>query len=76
MDDCATQIADGPGNKEESDADCSPFFACSGCAGFVETTKTLHLEGPVSYLQAYYEHVYKTPVNSFYNSFWQPPRLT
>jgi hypothetical protein len=63
-------------DENENEADCSPFFACSGCAGFVGTTKSLHLEDPISDLQTYYQLVNKDTTQSFYNSFWQPPQQT
>ncbi|HYD20097.1 MAG TPA: hypothetical protein VEB40_01380 [Flavipsychrobacter sp.] len=74
-DDCATEASSAQQEEQETEADCSPFFACSGCAGFVETTKPIQVEGLLLLPAMHYEQVYKHQAQCVYSSFWQPPRL-
>ena len=76
VDDCS---ADKPAsshneNKQKEEGTCSPFFACTACAAFVEITKPLQLTEPVFQKPIHHEKVFSFILSNYSHSFWQPPR--
>jgi hypothetical protein len=55
---------------------CSPFFSCSSCAGFTLTTIKFVLAAksvaPNKAVNLYSEKF----TSSYFNNFWQPPKIS
>ena len=62
-------------NKDGDCSNCSPFFTCTGCAGFTLTIATIN-NGVISFFS---DNNYAVYILSFtpevHYDFWQPPRL-
>jgi len=80
---CRTKTCEG-GKNESQDADsekntcaaCSPFFACGSCAGFVFQNihfnfSNLHVVSQTDYC------AYDVQFDSeYFNTMWQPPKIS
>lgn len=57
--------------------DCSPFYTCGTCIGFVVANKLVITVvkpevSPIAYSNSYFSQ----EINGFYTSVWQPPKLS
>jgi hypothetical protein len=62
--------------KDDCCKDCSPFYTCGTCVGFVlATNQVVEMIKPEVKLPIY-TSVYLTPeIGEFYPAVWQPPKL-
>jgi hypothetical protein len=69
-----TSPQENPCNHSDHDA-CSPFCVCS-CCGVVVVMSFIYFDSiPYLILQAIINPIQKSLYSSFYQSFWQPPKL-
>ncbi|WP_367615749.1 DUF6660 family protein [Pontibacter vulgaris] len=72
-DDAKTEQSEN--HKEDSDI-CSPFYSCSTCIGFTFSDYSVE---PATFFQhktIHFADYRQSMFPPFYNSFWQPPRLS
>jgi hypothetical protein len=73
---CAEQLATSSSHeKHQPEGNCSPFFACATCPGFVGLSKPIQLVLPVSEKQVHHERILNFHLTSYASAFWQPPRF-
>jgi hypothetical protein len=75
VDDCADHSqTEKQKNGDSKGGTCSPFFACTFCAGFVQLDKPVVVPQPTPQQSIHYESVYFFTPEEFYTFIWQPPR--
>lgn len=74
-DDCqeeqTTFSTEGDSHKE---GNCSPFFACATCSGFVQFTKQVCVPQPIESRPLHHDNLTVFFTSTYYSSFFQPPR--
>jgi len=77
VDDCQadqlTSSQKSDDNKEEDN--CSPFFACATCPGFVELSKPIQLIQPLVQLQVHHTDFISLTLSTYSAKLFQPPRI-
>ena len=80
-DNCADELT---GNEQsanhESDnnndcGNCSPFFTCTGCAGFSTSITHLDFEAFDLFASIHFARYVLSSITDVHYDFWQPPRL-
>jgi hypothetical protein len=84
IDNCSDQfISDGQvANHEEEEnnkndcGNCSPFFTCTACAGFILSVENTVIKTTPSFSNNHYTRYILSPVTDVHFDFWQPPRFS
>jgi hypothetical protein len=78
FDNCPDDKTEQSSNHEQGDEDCgncSPFFTCEGCGGFVSTNELPGIElSPLKPARVYTIFIEQNVPDIHYD-FWQPPKL-
>ncbi len=61
-------------NKKQTEGNCSPFFACATCAGFIQMSNLVQIITPIIENQVHHERLVIFNLTTYSSSFWQPPR--
>jgi hypothetical protein len=75
-DNCCEQVG-GTGTGQEKhpeEGNCSPFFACATCPGFVALFQPIQIVQPEIEIQVHHEQLLNCNLETYVASFWQPPR--
>ena len=77
FDDCwSDQLATTSNNeKQQPKGNCSPFFACATCPGFVKLSNPIEIVIPIPEKQVHHEQLLKFTLTTYSSPFWQPPRF-
>lgn len=77
VDDCpADQLTSSQkSDDDKKEGNCSPFFACATCPGFVELSKPFQLVQPVVQLQVHHTEFNSLILSTYSAKLFQPPRI-
>lgn len=78
FDNCPEDKTEQNSNYEPGDNDCgncSPFFTCEGCGGFVSTIEIINFESaPLAPVRTYSVYI-EAMMPEIHYDFWQPPKI-
>jgi hypothetical protein len=85
FDNCPEDKTEQTTNHEQGDnpalpagrdcGNCSPFFTCEGCGGFVSTIEILNFESaPETPVRTYSVYI-ESRMPDIHYDFWQPPKI-
>ncbi|MCU7550507.1 hypothetical protein OCK74_15420 [Chitinophagaceae bacterium LB-8] len=75
LDDCADdQVAASHHHEEKKDCNCSPFFTCSSCLGFVCISKPVSLPALIPEITIHYEKKINIILSSYTSKLLHPPQ--
>jgi hypothetical protein len=63
------------GHSKKPEGNCSPFFACASCSGFVWEIRLPCVLSPATTFIKHYKKEQTSQSQPVYPSFWQPPRV-
>jgi len=81
IDNCADELTgtEQPDNHESNDnndcGNCSPFFTCTGCAGFSASVANINFESVPFFSGNQFSGYILSSIPDVHYDFWQPPRL-
>ena len=78
FDNCSEDKIEQSSNHEQGDDDCgncSPFFTCEGCGGFVFTAEPFNFQSTSSFQGKVFTGYVESIVPDIHYEFWQPPRI-
>lgn len=74
-DDCQDeQPTSSSKGESHEEGNCSPFFACATCAGFVQVAKPVQVPQSITARPLHHEKIIVFVTSTYYSSFFQPPR--
>jgi hypothetical protein len=70
------QVADHEEEDKNDCGNCSPFFTCTACAGFILSVENTVIKTIPSFCANHYTGYILAPVTDVHFDFWQPPRFS
>ena len=77
FDNCTDDRSEQQTNHKEGDGDCgncSPFFTCTGCSGFIASLENTGIEMISDFPAHQYPGYIVSSIPDVHYDFWQPPR--